>query len=152
MNRKILMLLRNYFPPDLRVYNEARSLTKAGYKVTILCYRNKKQKNIQLIDGINIKRIGNSLFRNIDYLFIHLFHKSLIFMFYLRKELKNDYKLIHVHDLPLLNTALAARYNKKIKVISDLHENYPAALKSWFQENNIIHKILKKILRFFSIQ
>jgi glycosyltransferase involved in cell wall biosynthesis len=37
--------------------------------------------------------------------------------------------LLHVHDLPMLGTALAVGRRFNIPVIADLHENYPAALK-----------------------
>ena len=34
---KILMILENTFPPDIRVENEIHSLKKAGHEVTLAC-------------------------------------------------------------------------------------------------------------------
>lgn len=53
------MLLTNGFDPDPRVYKEAKSLTKLGHKITILCwdrdgtYVDKPEENL---NGIKIVR------------------------------------------------------------------------------------------------
>ncbi|WP_406547903.1 hypothetical protein ACI7YV_17510 [Clostridium ljungdahlii] len=55
----IAMILTNGFDPDPRVYKEAKSLTKLGHKITILCwdregtYIDKPEENL---DGIKIVR------------------------------------------------------------------------------------------------
>jgi glycosyltransferase involved in cell wall biosynthesis len=39
---------------------------------------------------------------------------------------------VHVHDLPLVGTALLLKRHCGVKVIFDMHENYPEALPLWF--------------------
>ena len=41
---------------------------------------------------------------------------------------------------------LLSRFNKKVKLIADLHENYPAAIESWYQPNSFIHRLLRPII------
>ncbi|PIX15602.1 MAG: hypothetical protein COZ74_00120 [Flavobacteriaceae bacterium CG_4_8_14_3_um_filter_31_8] len=56
-------------------------------------------------------------------------------MFYaeLRKVFqKYDIDFLHVHDLPLAGTGFLFKSKVKKKLILDLHENYPEALKTWF--------------------
>ena len=42
---------------------------------------------------------------------------------------KNKIEVLHVHDLPLVGVALAVAKKYGIKVVADLHENYPAMLR-----------------------
>ena len=59
----VLMTLSNPFTPDPRVYNEAKSLIKAGHKVTIITW-DKKRKSIDGYDhylsnkGESLGKIG----------------------------------------------------------------------------------------------
>jgi len=63
---KILMTLANPFTHDPRVYNEARSLVKAGYKVTVLAWDRKKEYLPREIkDGINIVRSCNTRYMDL---------------------------------------------------------------------------------------
>ena len=53
------MILTNGFDPYRRVYKEAKSLTKLGHSVTILCWDRAEKyidKPTENIDGINIVR------------------------------------------------------------------------------------------------
>lgn len=131
---KVLMILDSYFPSDIRVRKEFTAIIDAGYDVTLLCYRKKGEKRKETILGCNIIRSSAS---------ISSFHKGLIDMFnalffinpVLNKELNRlgeKYDVIHVHDLPLANTALRFGEKHGMKTILDLHENYPEALKVWF--------------------
>lgn len=54
---KVLIIVENQsVPPDLRVLNEALSLRKNGYEVTVLCPRGKNSKGFEIVDGIRIYR------------------------------------------------------------------------------------------------
>src|SRR3989344_5444328 len=146
MNKKVLMILGNHFPPDIRVYNEAKSLVDKGFPVTLICYRRSGQKREEDIDGITVKRIASPLFRLINYFVTHLVNVDPFLVFAIKKELKNDYSVMHVNDLLLLNTALLARSNKKIKLLVDLHENFPESLKSWYQKKRLYHRLMRYVL------
>ena len=49
---RILMLLENPFPNDIRVWNEALTLTRAGYKITVISLRLQGERFIDEVDGI----------------------------------------------------------------------------------------------------
>ena len=140
------MVLRNCYPPDIRVSNEAQSLSRAGYKVTIICYRKPGEKRTEKIDDVIVKRIASPFIKKVNYFLVHLIHIDVSFFLALRQEVKNNFQAVHVHDLPLLNTVLLSRFNKKVKLIADLHENYPAAIESWYQPNSFIHRLLRPII------
>jgi len=130
---RIGMILKTDFPPDIRVEKEARSLIKAGYKVYLLCPRDKTRSSEEIIDGIFVVRRTqepkNFFLKRVSKLIFYT-------KFYNREWAKEIDKFIsdknlnvlHIHDLPLLNTALAAAKKHHILAIADLHENYPAAL------------------------
>lgn len=55
---KVLMLVSNPLTNDPRVYNEARSLVKAGHKVTVIAWdREKQSSQRQSLEGIEIVRV-----------------------------------------------------------------------------------------------
>ena len=60
---KIIMVLTNGFFPDLRVYKEAKYLSKNGHDVEILCWDRDgryKEKPVEQIEKIKIIRFcGN---------------------------------------------------------------------------------------------
>jgi len=58
VKKKILIIVENLpVPMDFRVWNEARSLRKAGYEVIVLCPRHKDvQEGYEFLDGVHIYR------------------------------------------------------------------------------------------------
>jgi glycosyltransferase involved in cell wall biosynthesis len=54
---RILMLLKNTFPIDPRVRNEAHVLTEAGYKVSILALSSKGDKAKEDLNGVAVYRV-----------------------------------------------------------------------------------------------
>jgi glycosyltransferase involved in cell wall biosynthesis len=129
----ILMVLDNRFPPDIRVEKEARSLIKTGHHVYLLCRPYDNAPVHEEIEGINIIRVNyprGLINRALNYIrflnnFIHPFWESAI------SNVIKKYQIdaLHIHDLPLVKTAIkvAGKYN--IPVVADLHENYPEAIK-----------------------
>ena len=128
------MLLEKRFPPDIRVENEAASLLDAGHEVHLLCR------------GKGTTGLPSSL----DPLILHtvpmrnelagwrrrLPNLSLLWFYDARwvgriRALVADvgrFDAIHVHDLPLVKTALVAGKKMGAYVVADLHENYPMVL------------------------
>lgn len=55
---KILMFVTNPCINDPRVYNEARSLVKAGHQVTVIAWdRYKQNQPLKSVDGIEIVQV-----------------------------------------------------------------------------------------------
>mgnify|MGYP000503002106 CR=1 FL=1 len=103
MAMKILMVLDREFPPDIRVENEAGTLSKAGHQVSIACYTREGRSGQERIRDWTVFRRPISKFT----------YKSSVgalrFPFYFtfwRKFLKDvlekgSFDAIHIHDLPL---------------------------------------------------
>ncbi|MFZ5999345.1 MAG: glycosyltransferase family 4 protein [Bacteroidota bacterium] len=137
MPKTILMMLNAPYPADIRVKKEADALLHAGYKVHLLCLRKSNQTEEEVFEGIQLHRIdagkNNYQLAFWDVImslnFIHpKFHGA-------GRRLLKQHKIdfIHVHDLPLNGTALKLRSEFPVKVVSDFHENYPEALRTWFK-------------------
>lgn len=144
------MLLNAPYPADIRVKKETSALVAVGFEIWLLCLRRNGEKYEEDFEGIHIQRIDAGKTKQqlafwdviMSITFTHpLFKKSA------KKIIIDEYiNIIHVHDLPLVGTALSLKKQKNIKVIGDFHENYPEAMALWFGwKKNIIVR-LKNIL------
>jgi glycosyltransferase involved in cell wall biosynthesis len=130
---KILMLLDNQFPPDIRVENEAISLSEKGHEVFLLSYQfDKSIKIIEEYKNFTILRFPVSKFKAKKFralvtilpLLKKLWVKQLNKLY---KELQFD--VLHAHDLYMAEPALEFAKNKQVKIVLDLHETWVNALK-----------------------
>jgi glycosyltransferase involved in cell wall biosynthesis len=144
------MILNAPYPSDVRIKKETDALIASGFQVSLLCLRRAGEKKYETINGLNVKRInaGKNTIQLAFWdvimatIFIHPAFKRVI-----PKWInKNSIQVLHVHDLPLSGTALSIRRKMKIPVILDFHENYPDALRVWFQwKKNPIARIKNRI-------
>jgi glycosyltransferase involved in cell wall biosynthesis len=107
---------------DTRIFHkQAITLVKAGYDVTIIA-RNDKD---EVVDGVKIVAISRSRNR-FQRMFMFTFH-----ILYLALKQKAD--IYHFHDSELLPIGFLLRILTNAKVIYDIHEDYPGAIrsKSW---------------------
>ncbi len=155
---KIGMILDNEFFGDMRVENEVISLKEAGYEVYLLCFDHKEKDHETSFHGATIVKIHldkwwKNKMKGLTNFIIDPYTK------YWSKRIKSfveKYKIdvIHVHDLYLLGAALKANASfadKKI-VVSDLHENYPAALKHYKFSNTFPGKQLISIPKWYETE
>lgn len=135
---KICMLLTNRFDPDPRVYQEAKSLVKNGYSVTIFCWdRDLKTSPEELINGIKVKRIyirskhgrGSS---QIFYLFLFWWKAFFNLIF-------KDFDVFHCHDFDTLPLGFLLGKIKRKKIIYDAHESYADMLVN-------VNRYIKKVI------
>ncbi len=155
MGRTIGMLLDGYYPSDIRVQKEATALINAGFKVALLCKRRKGESVFDAVDGIDIMRVkaGNHIWiQGIFDIIIALGFSHPVFGRNLRKFiLQFEIDTLHVHDLPLTKTAWRVAKKHSLKIIADFHENYPEALRVWFQwKKNPLIRLKNKL--FFGYQ
>lgn len=130
-----MVLADRDFPPDIRVEKEARSLLSAGHRVFLLCPRTGERAASETWNGIEIRRIAPLPFlrRKLNSLiFILLFRDSQLKRALRRLIAHESIDGLHVHDLPMVGTALSAAKKKGLPVIADLHENYPALVRLSF--------------------
>ncbi|HLT79734.1 MAG TPA: glycosyltransferase family 4 protein [Cyclobacteriaceae bacterium] len=131
------MLLNAPYPADMRIRKEAIALLAAGFRVHLLCLRRPKEPEHEVVEDIAITRIFAGT-NDVELAFWdvvmslqkpHPRFRRAISSWVMRHNIK----ILHVHDLPLVGTALHARTELNIPVISDFHENYPEALRAWFK-------------------
>src|SRR4030067_1238226 len=118
MKAKICMIVGNPFVSDSRVLKEARSLTKAGYQVTVYATKKNDLPAVEEKDGFVVKRIAKSFspFKPKIWEYFTEFspgYKSLI------REKADVY---HAHDLDTLPIAYLAAKRNKSKTVYDSHE------------------------------
>jgi glycosyltransferase involved in cell wall biosynthesis len=137
----VCMLLGGTFPPDIRVAKEARALLAAGQEVTLLCRGGREDPRYETVDGVGVIR-----FRRVDPvqrvvgLASGLANLAVgVYPQWVRaidRALRAGVDAIHVHDLPLVRTALVASAGRDVPVVADLHENYPEATRQWRRRRN----------------
>ena len=131
---KIVMILTNYFQPDLRVYKEASYLAEIGHDVEVLCWdRKNEMKSLPVEDvaGFRVKRFfpysvpGTGIRQLKSYLSFILQCKEYL------KEKQIDF--LHCHDL---DGAIAGMFlrKKNTSLIFDMHEYYEGKCKNTFKK------------------
>ena len=123
------MVLESVFPPDIRVEKEVRTLTHAGHNVFVLSVYKDGMSVEENIDDMTVlrRRLPHSILRRV-YGLVYL-SLSGIDPFWqthvVDAVLKYNIDVVHVHDLPLVNTGLKVARRYGIPLVADLHENYP---------------------------
>lgn len=135
---KILVVVDNEYFNDPRVRNEVEIALKIGHDVTVLCLRFAKKKKISHAASEKIiqlslpKRLKNLLFGLQNSLPFY----ELFWTYHIKKQIKIlNPDLIHTHDLYMSKAVHKATKKTKTPFILDLHENYPAAIKSYEYAN-----------------
>lgn len=122
--KHILMFLSNGFDPDPRVYKEARSLIKHGFKVSIICWdRTQNLKRKEQIDGIHIFRLrtGNVRSGSVCSMITHLpkFHHN---AYQLAKKMQFD--AVHCHDFDTVMIGYKLKKKFRVPLVYDIHDLY----------------------------
>lgn len=129
------MVVDASYPNDIRVRKEAESLVDSGKKVVVICSHKKNDAKTERINGVDVLRIGNNYTnakKGLHDIFESTFNINLLFFFGIKEAMKKyDITYLHIHDLPLAGTGF--KFKSKVeRLILDMHENYPEALKTWF--------------------
>jgi glycosyltransferase involved in cell wall biosynthesis len=141
---KILMVLESEFPPDVRVENEMHALAGSGHEVHLACSTRKNSPATELWNSSVIHRKPLSTFiykSSIGCLKVPLyfaFWKKFIFSILE----KGHFDAVHINDLPLSRIGAEAKQKFNLKLIIDLHENWPALLKYAPHTQKFIGRIL----------
>ncbi len=115
------MLLSNPATRDARVLREARSLVKAGHEVTILGWdRRAEAPREESVDGVRIRRLRNTALMRMA---AHdLFRNPLWWRLAAREGLKEDFDLVHCHDLDTLSAGVRLKERRGVPLLYDAHE------------------------------
>jgi glycosyltransferase involved in cell wall biosynthesis len=132
------MVLRELYPPDIRVDKELRMLAANGHRLFLLAYgADGRTGEEQRDDGVTVRYVqqypGRWQRRLDNWRFAFSFRNALW-----EGEIARfcrDYQIeaLHVHDLPLVTSAHQVARRLSLPLVADFHENYPWALQSYWQ-------------------
>ena len=130
------MLLHRFFPPDIRVEKEARTLLKAGHELFLLSLGRDGLPDEEIVDGIRV--IRHQLpekkplpIRAWDYFRLLVFFIHPVWTKVLEDTVrKYQIEALHIHDLPLVGVGLNVARKFDIPLVADLHENYPENVRA----------------------
>ncbi|TVR71721.1 MAG: glycosyltransferase WbuB [Marinilabiliales bacterium] len=144
---KILMVLDHEFPPDVRVENEALALVNAGHEVHLACYTRKDRPQRDNFRGIIIQRIPLStlLYKASVAALTFPFYFSFWERFLDKIISDNGIEALHIHDLPLAKVGKILKYRYGLKLVVDLHENWPALLKVSAHTRTVAGRLLSPV-------
>jgi glycosyltransferase involved in cell wall biosynthesis len=132
---KILVVVDTNFHTDERVKNECNILAQAGFEVDVLHFKFEENQAIPAYhENINTLPVSKSKkWKNRWFFFSNLSKKYYRFWAKLIDEqlAARQYDAIHLHDLYMYKAALLLRNNAETRIILDLHENYPEAVRSY---------------------
>jgi len=130
-------------------------LIQAGYSVLIVCYpasghNHSNHKGIKLVEINRPKkwiRNGRALIGSI----LDVYTKK--WASYIHQFIEdNKIDILHVHDLYMALAAIQAAGKSGVPIIVDLHENYPAAIRTYNWANKLPHKILVRPQQWRSLE
>ena len=151
---KILMVLDEEFPPDVRVEKEINALQSAGHTVHLLCYSRAGRSEAISQNGIKIFRIPIS---PLHYKFKALALQLPFYFKYWKKHIrqlleKESYDVIHFHDLPLAEVCITLGRENGIPVVGDYHENRPEIMKFYHHVRSFPGNVLISVKKWAAYQ
>ncbi len=139
MNRdkiRICIIRHGYFPQDPRVRKEVKALLEQGYKIDVICLRDKYEQLFDVWQGVKVYRVPLSHKRLgfIHYVFEYLNFFIRAFFKVSKLHLKHRYDLIQINTMPdfLAFSALLPRL-MGAKVVLDMHELMPEFFAARFK-------------------
>lgn len=146
----ILMLLDAEFPPDVRVENEAQSLIDAGHEVHLLCYSFSGKYSTKIYQGIHLHQFP--IHRQLAKKMLGLLNQIPLYKLIWKKQINRimqeyAFDAVHFNDLPLCSLMGFVKQNFNVKVVADMHENYPFLIAEQPYMNTLFAKLMlsKKI-------
>lgn len=148
MNKRVCMLVHNYYSTDPRVRREASALIEHGYSVDVIALQESKN-NIRFdLDGVSVyqlplRKTRESIFRYlITYACVFVLGMVMVTVLYARKR----YDLIQIHNMPnfIVFTSIIPKLCGA-RVLLDIHDPMPELFMSKFSvdEDSVPIKLLK---------
>lgn len=138
------MLLENEYLKDLRVIKEVQTLSKSGHHVTVATSTLSDLPSEETGENCLIlrKRISQFVLKSsvgaLKFPFYFNFWRRFVDEIFL----KNSFDVVHIHDLPLCQIGIDLKKKYGLKLVIDLHENWPALLKVSSHTNTLLGKVL----------
>lgn len=153
MAKRIGMILDTSFPPDPRVENEASILIKNGFEVYLFCLTYKNEPN-EVVEDIHICRYSSN---KLEYKLSALAYDFPWYHKKLAKKIErfiHEFKvdILHVHDMRIAEAVFKANKLFNLKVVLDLHDNYPEIMQFYPHMNKFPGKYLIQPSRWKSAE
>lgn len=143
------IVVDNEFDDDIRLQNELKVIGLLGFQVYVLCFdflkkgHNDKRypQNVQIIRLRFPRKVKNVLYALQNVLPFY----RILWQFYIRRMLVvQGVTVLHVHDLYMASPAHAAISSSgmNVKLVLDLHENYPEAIKGYKWANGRLARMI----------
>ena len=145
------MVLDGYFDTDTRLHKEILALSETDICVHVLSRYDpiyprfeKRSETLYIHRLINYQ---HKWFRR----FWQLLESLFLVNWYIQRLLSSIIKtysisVVHVHDLPLFNTAYFLKKRFFLEIVADFHENYPIDLLVWISFQKGLKRMLKEYL------
>lgn len=143
--KNICIIVDNDFYNDIRVNNQV-SYLKNQFNVFVVCFKFNKDAH-DIDNDINIIRI--KICKKMRDILFGIQNTFPFYDLFLACKIipivkKNKIEVIHCHDLYLSNLGFLIKKFTGVKLILDLHENYPEAVLTYSWTQNILKRFLSK--------
>ena len=145
-DRRVLMLLEDCpYCYDGRVPNEAQSLVRAGYHVSVISVMPRHGKMLDLIDGVHLYQYpappnGQSL---LNYLWEYSYSLTISFVLSIVVLVREGFDVVHAHNPPDMLVLIAAFYKLLGKrFVYDHHDLSPEMYEARGGESRFLRRIL----------
>jgi len=146
-NKRVLIIVENLpLPFDRRVWQEATTLKKSGYQVSIICPVGKGyEKRYELIDGIHIHRHPLPFEADGALGYLLEYSTALFWEFYLawKVQLTRGFDIIHACNPPDLIFIIALFFKLMgKKFVFDHHDINPELYEAKFGKRDFFYKLM----------
>lgn len=145
---RVLMIAQSNYNYDARIIRLATALSNKNIPVDVICLRYDGQSSFDIVDGINVYRVTKNFSQEsiASYVIGSIFFLIMALFKSISLEIKNGYKLVHVHNMPdyLVFSAIWHKL-KRVPVILDIHDLTVELFKEKWSEKkfNKFKSILK---------
>ncbi len=145
-----MVLSDNFFPPDIRVEKEAKSLIDHGHEVHLLAIGKKDQKREEVVKKIHVHRVHPPFYDTPMIGYFFYFFKFRYWLAFKIERMVKKYGIValHVHDLPFAMAAMIAGRHCNVPVVFDMHEHYVEMMRSTFEVQGRGVPFLPSLLAF----
>jgi len=157
LQMRVLMLVSSPFITDPRIYNEAQTLIKAGYSVTVLAWDREKNAQVQQdMDGIEIFRLRIPVpfkygIAKVPWHALHLAAwQCEAYCTALRLNKQRPFSFIHCYFLDTLPLGIALKRKWKAPLVFDVRDIYGNMLQSTLPAPlaRLFFSLEKKLLKY----
>lgn len=144
-----MLLENNPFPQDARVRREAKTLTGAGYQVTVICPSSPGQPRTEVFDGVRVYRYpaprdGDGL---VGYLFEYGYSLLAAFLISVYVAFRRGFDIVHAHNPPDTFSLLGGLFKLfRKRFVFDHHDLSPEMYLARFGkpdgDTGIVHRLL----------